>query len=202
MQSHYADSCNTTNSPQGRLVAFSRQGSPAQRPVSVCQCQCASARPGMPSSLIGSPSVCGFVVYVYSTQLPAARRKARVCQLHDTTHGSSSSPRHQAGAVCRSYSAAHRAHPRHQSYCKVEVSTRAITRRPLRVDIVHRARRSANAMPAPQLYRCKLCHTCHTKRGLVVLLLEFNGVLIAFSELRSFFFLRRRNVQEITEGSF
>jgi hypothetical protein len=58
-------------------------------------------------------------------------------------------------------------------------------------------RRSANAMPAPQLYRCKLCHTWHTKRGLV-LVLEPNGVLITFSERPTFFLLRRRPVREMT----
>jgi len=70
--------------------------------------------------------VCIFVVYVYSTQLPAARRKARVCQLHDTTRLIIITQ------SCRPYSATILA------YCKVGVSTRAITRhRPLRVDIVH-----------------------------------------------------------------
>ena len=85
-----------SDSPQGRLQS-------RIQPNSVCQCVSASARPGMPSSLIGSfmsPSVCRFVVvYVYSIQLPAARRKARICQLYDTTHGSSSSPRAVARIV-------------------------------------------------------------------------------------------------------
>ena len=162
MQSHRADSCNTTNSPQGRLVAFSRQGSPAQRPVSVCQCQCSPWNAVVPDRI----PICVYIfaVYVYSTQLPAARRKARVCQLHDTTHGSSSSPRSWSWS---SYSD-HISRGIHSSYHRPP----ALVLSALTSCIHHRtgagARRSANAMPAPQLYLCKLCHTCHTKRGLVL----------------------------------
>ena len=158
MQSHRADSCT-------RQIALRVAFSAVQPKSMMCQCVSASARPGMPLSLIGSPiCVYIFVVYVYSTQLPAARRKARVCQLHDTTHGSSSPPRSWS---CCSYSAIIS-----QRYPLELSSPTRLVLSALTSCIHHRtgagARRSANAMPAPQLYLCKLCHTCHTRRGLVL----------------------------------
>lgn len=163
MQSHVADSCQP-QIPLGSTTSPPLHG-PAQK-LCQCQCQCSPWNAAVPDRI----SIFVYVVYVYT--VPVARRKAHVCQHYDTTRPIISIIK-EGGTKhwsCRSHSA---------------ISTRAISiSRPCRrlsalTSCIHHrtACRSANAMPAPQLYLCSSA-TQNADLGL-------DGVLVAFSELFS-----------------